>query len=56
MPALIRLGFVNDSPQLLANHDVTSRIHSMSLEYVLCQIEADRRNLHVDSPLGSSGR
>jgi hypothetical protein len=35
---------------------VTSLIHSVNLEYVLCQIKADRRNLHVDASLGLSGR
>jgi len=44
------------SPQLLANHDIPSLINPVNLEHVLCQIKANRRNLHVDAPLGSSGR
>jgi hypothetical protein len=43
-------------PQLLANHDMPSSIDTVNLEHALCQINADRRNLHVDAPLGSSGR
>ncbi len=36
--------------------DMPSLIGTVNLEHALCQIAADRRNLHVDAPLGSSGR
>jgi hypothetical protein len=29
---------------------------TVNLEHALCQINADRRNLHDGCPLGSSGR
>ncbi|WP_216354068.1 hypothetical protein, partial [Burkholderia cenocepacia] len=36
-------------------HRLASNIYAVNLEYVLCQIDAYRRNLHDDAPLGSSG-
>ncbi len=41
--------------KLLPEHRLALRIHAVDLKHVLCQIDADCRNLHGDASLGSSG-
>jgi hypothetical protein len=41
--------------ELLLQHDLSMLIYCVDLEYILCQIDANCRNLHDDAPLGSSG-
>jgi hypothetical protein len=39
------------APQLAGDGDLTRTIHSVHLEHVLGEINADGANLHVDDPL-----
>ena len=40
---------------LFLEHHLTLRIHAVDLKNILCQVDANGRNLHFDAPLGSSG-
>src|SRR5262249_44275145 len=42
--------------QLPAQQHLATLVHSMDMKYALCQVDADRRNLHADAPPRLSGR